>query len=32
MQYQDQEPEAFPKVDTFHILRNPSMHCNDKYQ
>jgi len=27
MQFQDQEPEAFPIIDTSHILHNPLMHC-----
>jgi hypothetical protein len=27
MQFQGQEPEAFPIIDTSHILHNPSMHC-----
>lgn len=29
MQYQDQEPEASPKVDTSHNQHNPSVRCNE---
>lgn len=27
VQFQDQEPEASPIIDTSHILHNPSMYC-----
>lgn len=29
MQFQDHEPEAFPKVDTSHSQHSPSMHYNE---